>query len=164
MMDQQKLIEYVRYSVKYLETRRDEIPFGLGEFSSMDLEIYRRALASLTGAPQPVSAVMDILSPILAEIERAMRKFPMWPTDTIHASKIIDEEIGEVSKAVLQAIYEPHKSGPEQVREEAIQATAMCIRFIASLDKYQYVPSAQHEQPGLFIDTPSPVGTEGGAA
>ncbi len=86
------------------------------------------------------------LTPILGELERAIRKFPTWPTDPIHASKILDEEAGELSKAVLQATYEPHKSGPEDVKSEAIQAAAMAIRFIASLDEYQYVPSIQHEQ------------------
>ncbi len=100
-------------------------------------------------AQQSVSSMPSILSPIMAELERAMRKFPTWPTDPIHASKILDEEVGELSKAVLQATYEPHKSGPEEIKAEAIQAAAMAIRFIASLDKYQYTQSAQHEQPAL---------------
>jgi hypothetical protein len=100
---------------------------------------------------QRASAIQlsDVLKPILAELERAIRKFPTWPTDPIHASKILDEEVGELSKAVLQATYEPHKSGPAEVKAEAIQAAAMAIRFIASLDRYQYAPSAQHEQPAL---------------
>ncbi|QWA09570.1 hypothetical protein GTU79_19730 [Sodalis ligni] len=107
-----------------------------------------RAIINAAGM-QPVSAVPVVFTPILTELERAMRKFPTWPTDPIHASKILDEEVGELSKAVLQATYEPHKSGPAEVRAEAIQAAAMAIRFIASLHKYQYVPSAQHEQPAL---------------
>jgi hypothetical protein len=107
------------------------------------------ACRSVMLAQQPVSAGLEILSPILTELDRAMRKFPTWPTDPIHASKILDEEVGELSKAVLQATYEPHKSGPDEVRDEAIQAAAMAIRFIASLDCYQYTPSAQHEQQTL---------------
>ncbi|WP_213993817.1 hypothetical protein [Sodalis sp. dw_96] len=107
-----------------------------------------RAIINAAGM-QPVSAVPVVFTPILTELERAIRKFPTWPTDPIHASKILDEEVGELSKAVLQATYEPHKSGPDEVRAEAIQAAAMCIRFIASLDRYQYTPATQHEQPAL---------------
>lgn len=82
------------------------------------------------------------------EIERAMMKFPTWPTDPIHAAAVISEESGEVMKAVLQAVYEPHKSGPSHVREEVIQTAAMCIRFLASLDdaRYDWTPVKQHTQ------------------
>lgn len=87
-----------------------------------------------------------VLLPVLAEIERATRKFPTWPTDPLHALGVVGEEFGELGKAVLQAVYEPHKSGRDQVRDEAIQTAAMAIRFIASLDAYDYSGSAQHQQ------------------
>jgi hypothetical protein len=87
-----------------------------------------------------------VLLPVLAEIERATRKFPTWPTDPLHALGVVGEEFGELGKAVLQAVYEPHKSGRDQVRDEAIQTAAMAIRFVASLDAYHYNGSAQHRQ------------------
>ncbi len=87
-----------------------------------------------------------VLLPVLAEIERATRKFPTWPTDPLHALGVVGEEFGELGKAVLQAVYEPHKSGRDQVRDEAIQTAAMAIRFIASLDAYDYRGCAQHQQ------------------
>lgn len=87
-----------------------------------------------------------VLLPVLAEIERATRKFPTWPTDPLHALGVVGEEFGELGKAVLQAVYEPHKSGRAQVRDEAIQTAAMAIRFVASLDAYNYNGSAQHRQ------------------
>lgn len=80
------------------------------------------------------------------EMERAMRKFPTWPTDPLHAVAVLNEECGELNKAVLQAVYEPHKSTAADVREEAIQTAAMAIRFLISLDTYSYVPGAQHKQ------------------
>ena len=73
-------------------------------------------------------------------------KFPTWPTHALHAVAVVNEEVGELNKAILQAIYEPHKSGPAEVRAEAIQAAAMAIRFVRSLNAYSYSPSTQHSQ------------------
>lgn len=87
-----------------------------------------------------------VLLSVFEEVQRATEKFPTWPTDPIHAYAVLNEECGELDKAVLQAVYEPHKSTPEDVREEAIQTAAMAIRFLMSLDKYQYQASGQHEQ------------------
>lgn len=79
-------------------------------------------------------------------LEKALIKFPTWPTDPIHASKVLDEEVGELSKAVLQAAYEPEKNELDAVRKEALHAAAMAIRFLASLGVYEYRPSEQHWQ------------------
>jgi hypothetical protein len=89
------------------------------------------------------------MSAVLDEVSRAMRKYPTWPTDPLHALAVLGEEFGELTKAVLQATYEPHKSGPCAVREEAIQTAAMALRFIASLDTYVYGACDQHEQRGM---------------
>lgn len=83
---------------------------------------------------------------VFDEIERAVAKFPTWPTDPLHAVAVLGEEFGELTKAVLQSIYEPHKSSPVDVREEAVQVAAMAFRFLASLDQYDYAPGVQHEQ------------------
>lgn len=83
---------------------------------------------------------------VRAELERAVSKFPTWPTDPLHASGVVQEEAGELAKAVLQAVYEPHKSSPDDARSEAVQTAAMAIRWIASADIYDWTPGAQHEQ------------------
>ena len=83
----------------------------------------------------------------LAEVTKAVAKFPTWPTDPIHAAAVLNEEVGELNKAVLQAVYEPHKSGPQDVRDEAVQVAAMALRFLASLSTYHYAPGDQHDQP-----------------
>ncbi|WP_216825132.1 hypothetical protein [Agarilytica rhodophyticola] len=80
------------------------------------------------------------------ELERAIKKFPTWPDDPLHALAILGEEFGELNKATLQTIYEPNKSNIEDVRAEAIQTAAMAIRFIASIDDYYFHESHQHIQ------------------
>ena len=80
------------------------------------------------------------------ELTRAVTKFPTWPTDGLHATAILVEEAGELDKEVLQMTYEPHKSSREKIREEAIQSAAMALRFLLSLDIYEYKPGTQHAQ------------------
>lgn len=97
--------------------------------------------------PQHVLPGPSVADQVLAELERATVKFPTWPTDPLHALGVLHEEVGELSKEVLQLVYEPHKTSPAKVREEAIQAAAMALRFAMSLDTYEYAPGPQHAQP-----------------
>lgn len=72
-----------------------------------------------------------ILAEIMMELERAEKKHPKWPADLIHMDAIINEEKGEVTRAVLQHVYE---GGPiSDVREELIQTAAMCVRMLKNL-------------------------------
>jgi hypothetical protein len=91
------------------------------------------------GLPGDWQLVMD-------EVERATRMFPVWPTDPLHAVAILGEEFGELTKAVVQTVYEPHKVQEGELRTEAIQTAAMALRFLASLERYEFAPSAQHVQ------------------
>lgn len=93
--------------------------------------------------------VPNVVREVLTELSAAMAKFPTWPTDPLHASGVVAEEAGELFKAVLQQVYEPHKNKPGDVRKEAIQTAAMAIRFIASMGAYEFKPGPQHEQPML---------------
>jgi acyl carrier protein len=86
------------------------------------------------------------LQDILTEFYAATANFPQWPTDPLHALAVVQEEVGEVQKEVLQMCYEPHKSNREKIKKEAIQMAAMSLRFLLSLDAYAYAPGAQHEQ------------------
>lgn len=88
-----------------------------------------------------------VVNEILKEVERATLKFPTWPTDPLHALAILGEEYGELTKAVLQWTYEPHKTSLDEIRIEAIQTAAMALRFALSLDAYAYDESYQHMQP-----------------
>ena len=86
------------------------------------------------------------LGQILAEFERAVVKFPTWPTDPLHAVAVLGEEFGELTQEALQLTYEPHKTTREAFRKEAIQTAAMALRFVVSLDSYQFSPGEQHKQ------------------
>ena len=104
----------------------------------------------LEPAPEPASEPTS--AEVMAEVERAMRKFPTWPTDPLHALAVLGEEFGELTKDVLQFTYEPHKTSRENVRKEAIQTAAMALRFVSSLDVYQYCPCDQHAQSTAAVD------------
>lgn len=86
----------------------------------------------------------EVVDDVLSEVRNAIKKFPQWPTDPIHAMAVVNEEVGELNKAVLQQVYEPSKNKPGQVYAEALQAAAMLLRFLASYDNYELVPSPQH--------------------
>ena len=83
---------------------------------------------------------------MLNEVEAAVEKFPTWPTDPLHALAVLGEEYGELNKAVLQYTYEPHKTSLKEIETEAVQTAAMALRFLISLNTYQYKKSEQHKQ------------------
>ena len=90
---------------------------------------------------------MDIVYEVMAEVTRATVKFPTWPTDPFHALAVLGEEFGELTKAMLQFTYEPHKGVTRQdIREEAIQTAAMALRILMSLDRYSYETAPRHVQ------------------
>lgn len=92
------------------------------------------------------ATVLGVLFQVEAEVNRATRKFPTWPTDPLHAIAVLGEEFGELTKAVLQLTYEPHKASFENVAEEVIQTAAMAVRFAASLETYRFKACPQHTQ------------------
>ncbi len=87
-----------------------------------------------------------ILDEVTEELFRAKEKFPLWPDDPLHAIAVIGEEFGELTQATLQCAYEPDKSSLDDVRDEAIQCMAMLLRFMLSIDEYQFEKSEQHKQ------------------
>ena len=93
-----------------------------------------------------MSTITQVFNEVETEISKAVSKFPVWPTDPLHAFVILGEEYGELNKALLQNVYEPHKTSKEEIRMEAIQTAAMAIRFLMSLDVYEYNEAQQHKQ------------------
>lgn len=80
-----------------------------------------------------------ILDEILKELKRAKKKHPQWPDHIVARAAIVGEEAGELIRASLNYKYEKAETGPDQelqieeMRKEAIQTAAICIRFIESL-------------------------------
>lgn len=92
---------------------------------------------------------MTIEGLIAAELQRAKVKFPTWPTDPLHAMGVVNEEIGELNKAVLETCYSKvclPASVIDKVRSEAVQSAAMLRRFIEGLEAYKFLPVEQYEQ------------------
>lgn len=70
----------------------------------------------------------EALRLVSAELKRARKLHPIWPTDTIHAAAIVGEEAGELVRAALNHRY---ASGTLDACDvEAIQTAATCIRFL----------------------------------
>ena len=106
---------------------------------------------SATGLPAEWQLIMD-------EVGRATRKFPTWPTDPLHAIAVLGEEFGELTKAVLQTVYEPHKVQEGELWTEAIQTAAMALRFLVSVGRYEFAPCGQHVQ--SLVSRACPTGAE----
>lgn len=99
------------------------------------------------GAEAALPAVVhEAVTQVLGELRRAMVKFPTWPTDPLHAVGVLNEEVGELNKELLQLTYEPHKVTRESVHTEAMQSAAMTLRFLASMGRYEFRPCQQHVQ------------------
>lgn len=96
--------------------------------------------------PALPAAVHDAVAHVLGELRRAMAKFPTWPTDPLHAVGVLNEEVGELNKELLQLTYEPHKVTRDSVHVEAMQSAAMSLRFLASMGRYEFRPCEQHMQ------------------
>jgi hypothetical protein len=97
------------------------------------------------GITESSTRFRGVLGIVSAEVNWAMNSYPTWPTDPLHALAVLGEEFGELTKAMLQMTYQPHKTTPREVRDEAYQTAAMAIRLAMSLDRYQYKPSEQHD-------------------
>ena len=67
------------------------------------------------------------------ELQKAIKKHPDWPIDIFRQLAIMQEEAGEVTKAVLHYVYEDGTI--KKVKEELIQTAAMCIRMLDDLTK-----------------------------
>lgn len=87
-----------------------------------------------------------MLDEIIYEVRKATEKFPTWPSDPLHAIAVLGEEFGELTKEVVQMTYEPEKTSKEVIKREAIQTAAMALRFVLSLEDYEYEPQKQHKQ------------------
>ena len=106
---------------------------------------------SYCGGCQPTAPLDVICADVEAELVGAKARFPEWPTDPLHAVAVLNEEVGELNKAILQATYESHNQDDaiellNRVEVEAVQVAAMALRFLESLAEYHYSASRQHRQ------------------
>jgi hypothetical protein len=90
--------------------------------------------------------INQVFFDVMTELARALKLWPQWPTDPLHALAVVGEEFGELTQATLQHVYEPEKSSLEDVKKEAIHSMTMHLRFLLSLHDYEFKKSKQHNQ------------------
>lgn len=71
-------------------------------------------------------------APIDKELIRAEKIHPFWPDNLFIQLAIMQEEAGEVTKAVLD--YHDSLDTLQHIKEELIQTAAMCMRMINSIE------------------------------
>jgi len=72
-------------------------------------------------------------SRIQDELEREEKKHPIFPLNIFEQLAIMQEEAGEVTKAVLHLKYE--NGTLYDIEEELVQTAAMCMRMLQSLEE-----------------------------
>ena len=72
----------------------------------------------------------QIIEDVFKELKSSIKQHPIWPEDVYKAIAIITEELGELSQAALNENY-------ENIRQEAIQVTAMGLRFLVNIRDYK---------------------------
>lgn len=75
--------------------------------------------------------IEQIQKEVLDELQRSKVKHDFWPSDIVHAAAIVAEESGELVRASLQYHYEDGTK--EEIKKEAIQTAAMCLRLLENL-------------------------------
>jgi NTP pyrophosphatase (non-canonical NTP hydrolase) len=70
----------------------------------------------------------EVIEAIRAELAKARKKFPRWPTTAVKSAAIVCEESGELIRAALQ--HEDENGMLTACDKEAIQTAAMCVRFL----------------------------------
>lgn len=81
-----------------------------------------------------LNSELDRLSkymPIDVELKRAEELHPNYPTDIFEQVAIMNEEAGEVTRAVLQ--YKREGGSIDSVKEELVQTAAMCMRMLNAI-------------------------------
>lgn len=78
-------------------------------------------------------AIHSILEKILQEYDFAVAKHPNWPKDVVHAMAILQEEVGELQKEVVEFNSERVTMN---LTKEAYQVAAMIIRLLMNMNSY----------------------------
>ena len=69
--------------------------------------------------------------PIEAELKRIESKFPNYPEDMFKQAALINQEAGEVSKAVIKCHCEGESLS--NVKNKLIETSAYCMRMLVTI-------------------------------
>lgn len=76
----------------------------------------------------PTSPTSEAMRLVMAELDRAQRKWPGWPIDPLHAAAVVNTEAGELEQAAMKHTY--CFGDKRHMLDEAVQVAATAIRFI----------------------------------
>jgi hypothetical protein len=89
--------------------------------------IHMTELKIKTDSPEAAVILIEILS----EVQRAETKYPNWPECNVKRAAIVLEEAGELIREANQ--LDEGTGSFSNLRTEAIQTAAMCIRLLKHL-------------------------------
>lgn len=69
--------------------------------------------------------------PVETALAEAKEKHPNWPENIFEQLAILQEEAGEITKAVLH--YKRENGSLPELKKEIFQTAAMCMRFLEHL-------------------------------
>lgn len=73
---------------------------------------------------------LRIMQAVFAELAAARQRYPAWPVDIVHATVVMVEEATETLKAANEVRWGHKGTTVAEVRREAIQTMAMCVRLL----------------------------------
>lgn len=76
------------------------------------------------------SGELQIITEALNELAAARKRYPQWPIDIVHATAIMVEEATETMKSANEVLWSHKSTSAADVRHEAIQTIAMCLRLL----------------------------------
>jgi len=82
-----------------------------------------------TSSPEMAAAIIMVL----ADMDRAIRKHPQWPTDNVKRAAIVAEESGELIREAN--LLDEGKGSLAVLKNECIQTAAMCFRMLDALSQ-----------------------------
>lgn len=89
----------------------------------------------------------EAIQTIERELDDALKQWPAWPVDPVHAAAVIAEETGELVQACLDFTYALSSFYGDSIQKEAAQVGAMAIRMLMHLDQYHPRQSEPAQKP-----------------
>ena len=99
--------------------------------SYIDKAIFDIPLTAVSDKEYYLTTKEDIYELIKEELSRAKKIHPNYPVDRFVQFTIMQEEAGEVAKAVNDFHF--GKGSLEDVKTELIQTAAMCVRMLETI-------------------------------
>ena len=100
--------------------------------SHIDKAIFDIPLTAVSDKEYYLTNKEDIYELIKEELSRAKKIHPNYPVDRFIQFTIMQEEAGEVAKAVYD-YYHENKGSLEDIKTELIQTAAMCVRMLETI-------------------------------